>query len=118
MLNGCADDGEAANSGSDPAAGRTAESGQVENRGGDPVVAIEVAGSCGMMGGSGDCIMVSGNGNSGDCVVVSGVGDPEVARLMVSSGSDHGEGSGIGKGTIRGDWMGSMGKVGCEAIKL
>ena len=81
-------------------------------------MAIEVAGGGSMMGGSGDCIMVSGNDNGGDCVVVSGVGDPEVARLMVSSGSGHGEGSGNGKGTVRGDWMGSMGKVGCEAIKL
>ena len=62
-------------------------------------------------------VMVSGNGNGGDHVMVSGVSDPEVERLMVSSGGDCGEGSGNGKGTIRGDWMGSMGKVGCEAMK-
>ena len=88
VKSGCADDGEAANSGSDPAAGRAAESGQVENRGGDPVVAIVVAGGCGMMGDSGVCIMVSGNGNGGNRVVVSGIGDPEVARLMVGSSGD------------------------------
>ena len=55
VKNGCADNGEVANSGSDPVAGRAAESGQVENWGGDPVVAIVAAGGCDVMGGSGDC---------------------------------------------------------------
>ena len=67
------------------------------------------------MGGNGDCIVVSGSGNGGDHVVVSGSGDggdhvvvsgfsdPEVAGLVVSSGSDPGKGSGNGKCTIRGD---------------
>ena len=83
----CADNGEVANSGGDPTAGRATEIGWVKNWGSDPVVAIMEAGGCGVMGGSGDCLMVSGSGDGGDRVVVSGVSDPEVARLMVSSGS-------------------------------